>query len=663
MVDDDDPTERLPGGKPQAKKADRSDQAETEPSSGPSSDVRLAAEDTLPAPSMPQPVAKRAPSDSPHHLNLSAGDQVDDFEVIEVLGRGAFGVVYLARQKSLDRRVALKITANEGSEGRTMARLEHDHVVQVFSESVDETGTLRLLCMQLVPGASLEAAIREVHQLAQQRGGWSGGDYLAAIDGRSKVSDVFDPSALRDRQLLAEANDVETAAWVGARLAEAINFAHANGVLHRDIKPANVLINQYGRPMLADFNISFRSVAEGAEGDEGDTTFGGTLAFMAPEHLEAFDHSSGVKPDEVDERSDIYSLAMVVYELLTGKPPFTSPKRDVSRTHYVGVLARWRRSAPAPIEAGPPCARKVLEHTIAKSLSPAKPDRHQTGEQFAAALDGCRRLASVERVAPETSWFTKSAIRHPLLWSVLLIFLPQVIGSVVNISYNRLQIVGLLTEAQQTTFWHLVNGYNAIVYPLAVAALVYLIRPVFSVWKSLESPYRLPAEQVRSARLAAVRLPVWVLIIAAIGWLPGGFLFPALLNYLEGPVDGHVFVHFLISFAFSGLIAVAYSFCGMQYLVLRVLYPRLWTDATDFQFIASQELTGTNWRIWFIEAAAYVVPFVANMSFVLLVSEGGAIPLQTLIVSLAFLGLAGTAVVRVATGAMAKTQTVLTGRG
>ena len=663
MVDDEDLTERITSDEPSAEQTSGEGDVETEPSGNPSSDVQLVGEDTLPAPSLPRPVAKRGKSDQPRPLSLEVGEQIDDFEVIETLGRGAFGVVYLARQLSLDRRVALKVTANEGSEGRTMARLEHDHIVQVFSETVDETGRLRLLCMQLVPGASLEDAIHAVHDVASNQGGWSGADYLAAIDARSKVSDAFDPSALRDRQLLAEANNVETSAWVGARLAEAINFAHANGVLHRDIKPANVLINQYGRPMLADFNISFRSVAEDAEKDEGDTTFGGTLAFMAPEHLDAFDHTTGVKPEEVDERSDIYSLAMVVYELLTGKPPFTSPQRDVSRSQYVGVLARWRRSAPAPIESGPPSARKVLEHTVAKSLSPAKDDRHQTGKQFAAALDGCRRLASVERQTPETSWFAKSVARHPLIWSAMLIFLPHVIGSVVNVAYNRLQIIGLLKEeGQQDFFWNLVIGYNVIIYPLAVASLIYLLKPVFTVWKSLESPYRIPAEQVAVARRAAVRLPVWVLIISAIGWLPGGILFPTLLNHFRPEIDAHVFVHFLISFTFSGLIAVAYSFCGMQYLLLRVLYPRLWTDATDFQTFAAKELAGTSWRLWFIETAAYVVPFAANILWALLVSEGGAIPLQSLILSLAFLGLAGTAVVRVATGAMAKTQTVLTGR-
>src|SRR5690606_7080549 len=235
---------------------------------------------------------------------LARGERIDDFEVEAVLGRGAFGVVYLARQVSLDRRVALKIAANTGSEGRTMARLEHEHIVQVFSETVDPSGRLRLLCMQLVPGAALDNVIYDLSAIRNVRGSWNGADVLASVDGRSRVADVFDPSALHDREALAAMDDLEAACWIGARLAEAVDFAHKQGVLHRDIKPANVLMNRYGRPLLADFNISFQSAdADSSVGDR----FGGTLAYMSPEHLEAFHPGTGTPPEVVNERSDIYS--------------------------------------------------------------------------------------------------------------------------------------------------------------------------------------------------------------------------------------------------------------------------------------------------------------------------------------------------------------------
>lgn len=621
-------------------------------------------EETLAAPSMPAPVAQRSPAGS-REFDLEPGQTIDDFEVIEVLGRGAFGVVYLARQLSLDRRVALKVTANRGSEGRTMARLEHANIVQVFSETVDATGRRRLLCMQLAPGASLESVIQALKLVALRRGAWTGADYLAAIDERTKVRETFDPSALREREMLSQACRVEASAWVGARLAEAINFAHANGVLHRDIKPANVLINQYGRPLLADFNISFRGASGGAAATtDGENTFGGTLAFMAPEHLDAFDPTSGATPDDVDERSDIYSLGIVVYELLAGRPPFERLAREGSRMQYVALLAEQRRAAPAPIEAGPPTARKVLERTVAKALAPEKGDRYETGEQFAAALDGCRHLANVERAAPPAGAFARSVIRRPLAWAMLLIFLPQVVGSVVNIAYNKLQIADLLSAEQNALFMQLVTWYNAVVYPLAVATLVYFFWPVFQMWRAVQRTRRLDAAQVDAVRRATLRLPLWVLAAAAVGWLPGGVLFPAILAWLAPPIGWDVFLHFFVSFAFSGLIAVAYSFCGMQYIVMRVLYPRLWTDATDFQHKAKRELRGVGWRTWFIEVTAYAIPTIAAVVLpAVFLDDDGGIPMRTLTSTLAVLGITGTIVVRIATGVMSKIQVALTGQG
>lgn len=644
------------------------------PTEARSSDAKLAVEATLAAPTFPKPSPRTAQPPGAgrgsQEVVFEAGEEIGDFEIIELLGRGAFGAVYMARQLSLDRSVALKITANRGSEGRTMARLEHAGIVQVFSEEADPSGKLRLLCMQLVPGAPLDAVVRDLNKAAKAEGGWAGFDYLASIDERTVVSGAFDPSALRDRELLDDSGDVEVTAWVGARLAEAINFAHANGVLHRDIKPANVLINQYGRPMLADFNIAFRSTSHSSDTNEQDqSTFGGTLAFMAPEHLDAFDPHSEATPDDVDERSDIYSLGIVAYELLCGRHPFQDPQRNVSRIRYVAVLSKWRREAPAPIAWGPPNARKVLQRTIAKSLAPDKGHRYQTGEEFAAALEGCRHLAFVERTSPAAGAFAQSVIRRPLAWAMLLIFLPQVVGSVVNIAYNQYQIAGLLNEPQQAYFMQLVSWYNTIVYPAALGVLAYFFWPIFKMWRDLRGSERVDATRVAEVRRAALRLPLWVLTAAAVGWLPGGVIFPAMLAWRAPPIDAHVWFHFFVSFAFSGLIAVAYSFCGMQYIAMRVLYPRLWTDATHFRATARRELSGTTWRLWFSEIAAYAVPFCAMIVLTLVQTQAsgpetraGGIPLKTLILSLACLGLAGTAIVRLATGVMAKIHAALIGR-
>lgn len=640
------------------------------------SDVQLA-EDTVAAPSF-RPPAKAAPTAVTGVTALEPGEVLDDFQVVKVLGKGAFGVVYLARQVSLDRQVALKVAANEGSEGRTMARLEHDHIVQVFSESVDETGRLRLLCMQLVPGASLEGVILNLHRREEARGEWTGSDYLAIVESRAQVSAVLDSSALRDRQLLADYDATQTAAWVGARLAEAVDYAHKQGVLHRDIKPANILVNQYGRPMLADFNISFRGFDEEAS---VDSSFGGTLAFMAPEHLDAFDPTSQASPADVDERSDLYSLAIVIHELLTGRRPFIDPPRDDSRTQHVRSLAAARRAAPPPLDDSPPTPRKTLLRTLSKSLNGEKADRYQHGAELAAALDGCRRLQTAVGELPPARWLTLAATRAPFVWLVVLAVGPQIIGSMVNISYNLVEIVGVreisgkLTESQQALFWdRLVPIYNVLVYPLLIAIGVSVIKPVYRVWKQLHGDRRVDEDRVRHARRRAMSLPYWMLGIAAAGWLPGGVIFPACLDLLlDEPVGPSVYGHFFISFALSGLIAVAYSFCGLQFLALRVFYPRLWSDATDFQHLAHEELADTPQRMRLINLLSGAIPsigiaFVVAPGLIHMAATGQteySFALVNLILIGGFLliGLVGNQITTLAASRMTKAYSALVGRG
>jgi hypothetical protein len=112
---------------------------------------------------------------------FNPGARIGEFELVAELGRGAFGCVFLARQTSLDRLVALKITADEGSEGRTLAQLEHENIVQVYSELVDVLSGYRLLCMQYVAGPTLQNIIEQLH--GGERAKSSGSRILEIIDG------------------------------------------------------------------------------------------------------------------------------------------------------------------------------------------------------------------------------------------------------------------------------------------------------------------------------------------------------------------------------------------------------------------------------------------------------------------------------------------------
>ncbi len=119
------------------------------------------------------------------------------------------------------------------------------------------------------------------------------------------------------------------------RLAEALAHAHNLGVLHRDVKPANVLLNRYGRPLLADFNVSFTAHSGG-----GGSSLGGTLEYMAPEHLAAF--TGTVPVSAVDERADLYSLGLVLFELLAGRSALPKP-RPGPMEELVRAVAEFRR--------------------------------------------------------------------------------------------------------------------------------------------------------------------------------------------------------------------------------------------------------------------------------------------------------------------------------
>lgn len=634
------------------------------------SDVQLASESfadltdgawpTGRAPSCPSPAAEAPKKKTFDPTPLLPGEVIDDFEIQSVLGAGAFGVVYLARQLSLDRRVALKVAANQGSEGRTMARLEHRHIVQVYSECVDPTETKRLLCMQLVPGASLQSVSEDLSLLREIKGTWTGADYLAAIDTRAKLDDTLDSMALRDRDRLAHSDDLETAAWVGARLADALDFAHRHGVLHRDIKPANILVDRYGRPYLADFNIAYRGFDSTASAED---TFGGTLAYMAPEHLEAFHPQHAAQAADIDGRADLYSLAIVIYEMLVGRSPFKFPPRGAERLEYISQLAEIRRTSPPPLTVGASGPRKSLEQVLARALASEPAERYETGEQLAAALDGCCELRRAERQLPKASWLTKRALLRPFAWVMLLTFVPQFISSAVNISYNTFEIVTkLLSPEQLIAFPKVVVVYNSIVYPIAIAALFFIFAPIYRDWQRISGGERVSIEEAAVARRRVMRLPVWLLILAAIGWLPGGIFFPTALHYWAGPLtESSVFYHFLASFTLSGLIAAAYSFLGLEALALRVLYPKLWADPTGFQQIAHEELCCTPWRLTIIQWLAGSIPMLAALSIMIVLPHKEAESFRLLLGALILLGWIGFEVTRKATRRLTRTWLALSG--
>ena len=205
-------------------------------------------------------------------------------EVLELLGQGGMGIVYKARQKSLDRLVALKVMPPEAArdagfadrftrEARTLARLQHPNIVAIHDFGTSDG--LYYLLMEYVDGLNLRQAMRAGH--------------------------------LTPAQALA----------IVPQVCDALQYAHENGVVHRDVKPENILIDRAGRVRIADFGLAKivqRTPVEVTLTRAGQVM--GTLHYMAPEQYRT--------PDAVDHRADIYSLGVVFYEMLTGELPLGS---------------------------------------------------------------------------------------------------------------------------------------------------------------------------------------------------------------------------------------------------------------------------------------------------------------------------------------------------
>jgi serine/threonine protein kinase/Flp pilus assembly protein TadD len=383
-----------------------------------------------------------SPTDSRDPADLMPGAIVGDYQIERLLGRGAASRVYLVRQLSLDRRVAIKVSRNDStpvdSEARTLARLEHDHIVSVVAEQV--IGDVRVMVMRYVPGVTLACLMTRL--AGQDRSRWRGRDVMELID-----LELGDPAQARPRRdELARFNFVRTACHIVAGIARGLDHAHRQGVLHRDVKPANILVTPAGRGLLMDFHIASRITPSAtattnrpAFQSESNTSrddvviWGGTPAYMAPEHLAAMSPQFSAKFGTVDARSDVFSLGVVFYELLSGRPPYGHP--EATRFDHASImqLLGTRLNPPPPIPRDAIRVSPGVDSILEKCLAPQPQDRYQTCSDLAEDLD-CylenRRL----QYAPDPSWSErvgKWLRRHPsVLKTAGLMALLIVIGAI-----------------------------------------------------------------------------------------------------------------------------------------------------------------------------------------------------------------------------------------
>jgi serine/threonine-protein kinase len=261
------------------------------------------------------------------------------YDITRVLGKGAMGLVYEARDPNLDRRVAIKTIKVENlsaeasadydarfrTEARSAARLQHPNIVSVYDS--ERHGDVAYLVMEFVQGDDLKQH----------------------LDGGKRYSLQESLGIVRD--LLA-----------------ALDYAHRQNIVHRDVKPANLLVEANGRVKLTDFGVA--RIQDSGEATRTKGSMVGTLKYMSPEQVQGL---------PVDARADLFAAGIVLYQLLTGKRPFDGD----SEFAIIHQIVSQNPAAPSSINAQLPPA---LDAVVARALSKQRDDRFATAHDFSLAL-------------------------------------------------------------------------------------------------------------------------------------------------------------------------------------------------------------------------------------------------------------------------------------
>jgi len=504
---------------------------------------------------------------SPAPTDLSPGEIIDDFQLLTPLGEGTFATVFLARQVSLDRLVALKISAKASNEPRTLAQLDHSNIVRVYDQRQVTDPPQNLLYMEIVPGGTLREVISAVRELNHPK--QTGQMLLDSIDQHLGACGTAPPENSPPRDWVATASWPSAVCQLGSQLADGLAYAHAKGILHRDIKPANVLLTPEGSPKLADFNISFEG---GREGEDPADTFGGSLAYMSPEQLEACHRVLQGMPRLVREASDIYSMGILLWELLTGRRPFVDGNKNAGTLALLQHMIDQRRnfdwatlSKQLPEECHEPL-RQVLQ----KCLQPSPEDRYQSAEELSQALRLCLNENCWRLLHPQKKLLTHGILRWPLLWVAIAGLIPNALAGWFNLQYNQIAIVDPLPEITDR-FEKVYLTINSITFPLGLAIILCAARQI---------QHQLRPNEVSSATPIAARRMLlfgcFVTIVTVLLWLISGLIFPAALDWgdsLGAPPT--FYTHFFLSLAICGLMASVYPYFILTLIAVHWYLPAL----------------------------------------------------------------------------------------
>ncbi|HKB06604.1 MAG TPA: protein kinase [Gemmataceae bacterium] len=309
------------------------------------------------------------------------GGRVGDFNLLRQLGKGAFGRVFLALEEPTTRHVVVKVSKQKCDEAKVLGRLGHRNVVSVLSAPHDLASGLYLVVMPYHGSATLEDLLELAYPLSKAKADRPRGAEVILTAARRNLQPRDPaPSDARPDAFLLRAGFVDGVVWLGVRVAEALAAVHACGFVHHDLKPSNVLLGLDGQPRLLDFNLA-------SDARNTKSRLGGTLPYMPPEHLQAVKDPQAA--GNMDVRGDVYSLGVILYELLTGTHPFGRfPKSRSARTVAEEMLARQKLGVRPLRERNPDVSHR-LARLVEKCLSFDPAGRPQTAAAVAAELKQC----------------------------------------------------------------------------------------------------------------------------------------------------------------------------------------------------------------------------------------------------------------------------------
>lgn len=553
---------------------------------------------------------------------IEVGDKLDDFDLVAQLGKGSFAVVFLARQVSMQRMVALKVSEDHGMEAQTLAQLDHPNIVRVFDQRKAKDHELQLLYMQYLEGGTLLDVLKKLMDTPKEE-----------LDGKAFVKCVDEAVVERGatplhesvgRQAYLESNWEQTICRIGHSLTKALDYAHQKGVLHRDIKPANVLIGSDCSVKLADFNIS------SADTVIGDFKFGGSLAYMPPEQIRAFSREDDFNPEQLDSRCDIYSLGVMLYQLLRRELPFYAMSKSRSAGGLDNMIAEREHSLTrisSSLKEHSPLMRKALTRCLQPDVNKRPESARELANQLGIGLDPQAEDFLFPRRRDWALFFQKQFL-------VVCVGVSLLFNILAACFVYRFNLMDSVPEAAHGTFRIVQFVINGISFPLAIGLFVYM---TYAVQSALRHCLRGEDAKIPDSQFAIHRAlsagHIQAVICAAI-WIVAGLMYPTVLTVLGCSLSQSDWIDFVASHTLAGISITSLTYFATTYLTLRIWLPVLIQNSFSENVISTvtSGLVALIRKIPIYQLLAVSVPLLAIALLVIFgdIMTGGKFPLIVL---------------------------------